>query len=171
MKKGNVEIILQEKGERILYCSRIGGMENGSFVLEEDFIESGVDLNSLNTAEQLEKAASRIQAYVKSGFMVQTNEEGIARIEDLEEGVYLLNSSQTEVQGREKILPTLLYLPSWNAAEEEMLYDITVLPKYGVDPPSTGDSSELAAWSIFFALSAAFLGYKFKKTLKKEKCF
>ena len=130
MKKGNVEIILQEKGERILYCSRIGGMENGSFVLEEDFIDK-----------------------------------------DLEEGVYLLNSSQTEVQGREKILPTLLYLPSWDAAEEEMLYDITVLPKYGVDPPSTGDSSELAAWSIFFALSAAFLGYKFKKTLKKEKCF
>ena len=171
MKKGNVEIVLQEKEQRILYCSRIGGMENGSFVLEEDFIESGVDLNSLDTAEQLEKAAARIQAYVKSGFMIQTNEEGIARIEDLEEGVYLLNSPKTEVQGSEKILPTLLYLPSWDVEEEKMLYDVTLLPKYGVDPPNTGDSTELAAWSIFWALSAIFLACKFKKTLKKEKCF
>ena len=170
MKKGNVEIVLQEKEQRILYCSRVGGMKNGSFVLEEDFIESGVDLNALDTAQQLENAAARIQAYVKSGFLIQTNEEGIAKIEDLEEGVYLLNSPSNEVNAAEKILPTLLYLPSWDAEEEKMLYDITVIPKYGVDPPSTGDSAFVAGWGILLAFSAAVLGCMIKK-LKKEKCF
>jgi len=175
MKSGNVEIVLPKKEQVLICCSRVGEMKNGEFVLIEDYNESNVDLNVLNTAEQLEKAAKRIEAYVKSGFLIESNEEGIARMYDLEEGVYLLNSIENDTQGSQKILPTLLYLPSWDEAEEKMLYDITVIPKYGIEPPETGDKVDFEGWCFLLLTStviiAMILGLKMKKSTKKEECF
>ena len=171
MKKGNIEIRLPRKEQVQICCSRVGKLQNEQFILEKDFAECEVNLNVLNTAEQLANAAARLEAYVEGGFLIQTDEEGIARLQELEEGVYLLNSLETVRYGEQKIVPTLLYLPSWDSVEEKMSYDITVIPKYGVGNPATGDSSKLTAWIPLLFLSAVFLGYKIKKTLKKEKCF
>ena len=171
MKTGNVEIVLPQKEQVVICCSRVGVMKNGEFVLEEAYLESDIDLNVLNTAKQLEEAAERIEAYVKSGFLIETNEEGIAKLQNLDEGVYLLNSLDSQSQREQKILPTLLYLPSWDEAEEKMQYDITVVPKYGIEPPSTGDAADVTGWSILFGVSAIVLGMKLAKNRKKGKCF
>ncbi len=169
MRNGNIEIVLPQKEQVVICCSRVGKMKNGEFVLAEDYIESEVNLNGLNTAKQLEKAAQRIQSYVKSGFLIETDEEGIARIQDLEEGVYLLKSFEANTQ--EKLLPTLIYLPSWDESEGKMLYDITVIPKYGMEPPGTGDETNYGGWCILLLISALILGWKMKKSVKKEECF
>lgn len=175
MKSGNVEIVLPKKEQVLICCSRVGEMKNGEFVLIEDYNKSNVDLNTLDTAEQLEKAAKRIEAYVKSGFLIESDEEGIARVYDLEEGVYLLNSIEKHTQGDQKILPTLLYLPSWDESEGKMLYDITVIPKYGVGPPETGDNVDFEGWCFLLLTSTVIismiLGLKMKKSTKKEECF
>lgn len=171
MKTGNVEIVLPQKEQLVICCSRVAVMKNGEFILEEEYAESKVNLNILNTAEQLEKAAERIESYVKSGFIIETDEEGVARLEDLEEGVYLLNGIVSESKGDQKMLPTLLYLPSWDEAEEKMLYDITVIPKYGIEPPDTGDKANAVGFTVLLLASALVLTQKIKKNVKKEECF
>ncbi len=171
MKKGSIEIRLPRKEQVQICCSRVGKLQDEEFVLEKDFAESEVNLNILNTAEQLANAAARLEAYVEGGFLIQTDEDGTARLQELEDGVYLIKCLETVRYGEQKILPTLLYLPSWDSAEEEMLYDIIVIPKYSEENPATGDSAKLATWIPLLFLSAVFLGCKIKKTLKKEKCF
>lgn len=171
MKTGNVEIVLPRKEQVSIGCFRVAVLRNGEFVLEDAYLNCDVDLNAIHTAEQLEKAAERIEAYANNCFLIETNKEGVAKIENLEEGVYLLDSVENASQGNQKMLPTLLYVPTWDEAEEKMMYDITLIPKYGSDEPSTGDSTDVVGLSILFVISAVILGYKFKKTRKKEECF
>ncbi len=166
MKNGNIEIVLPKKEQVIICCCRVGDMENGEFVLAEDYSASEINLNDLKTAEQLKAAAQRIEAYVKSGFLIETDEEGVAKLYDLEEGVYLLNSFEEGTP--EKILPTLLYLPSWDETEEKMLYDITVIPKYGEALPDTGDTTKIGGWCMLLLISAIIFVGKIKKSTKKE---
>lgn len=148
---GNIEIQLTEKeqGERIS-CSKVGDMVNGMFVLEEAYEESGVDLNHLSTASQLEMAARTLQQYVRSGTIVTIDAEGKAVLPNLEEGVYLIRLME---QGKKEMLPTLVFLPTWE--EEAMQYDITVVPKCSVwgDAPKTGDNCEKGGYGGILLIS------------------
>ena len=171
MASGNVEIKLPDKEQVSICCSKVGYMENGEFLLESSYLQSGVNLNMLRTARQLEEAAKRLETYAESGFLVESDSEGIAKIEDLEEGVYLINSFEN--QDGEVMLPTLLFLPTWDELEEKMLYDITIVPKYGVkqDTPLTGDAMKSAGWVMIFVISAIVFAYKTRKMKKKGDCF
>jgi len=161
--QGNVEIILPKKIETAIYCTQIGNMEQGEFVLEFPYAKSEVNLNELHTASQLQEAAEKLEVYATEGFMVKTDAEGTAVIKDLDEGVYLLNS--------ESMLPTILFLPSWDEAESQMLYDITVVPKYGVSNPQTGDETEYMGWLSVLLFTALVIACRIKKMAKKEECF
>ena len=168
---GNIEIKLPRNEQMTLYISKVGYMEKGEFVMGEMYQDSGVDLNVLKTAKEMEEAAERLIKYSKSGFLIESNEEGLAMLEDLEEGVYLINSLENK-EG-ETILPTLLFLPTWDEIEQKMLYDITIIPKYGVKEsnPYTGDESESVTWIGILFLSLAFLMYQTKKIVKKRIVF
>ena len=48
-----------------------------------------------------------------------------------------------------------------------MLYDITVIPKYGIEPPDTGDGANIAGLTVLLLASAVILGQKIKKNVKK----
>lgn len=169
MKQGNVEIALPQK-ERITICfTQVAKMKQGEFELEFPFEKSGVNLNVLRTAKQLEEAASELATYAKEGFLVETDEEGTAIIGNLDEGVYLINSMESE--SGEAMLPTLLYLPTWDEVEGEMLYDITIVPKYGEAGPKTGDETSFDGLIGTLIISAVFLACGIKKMIKKEECF
>lgn len=167
MRTGNVEIILPENKKITICCSKVGYMKNGEFVLEDSYLKSNVKLNMLRSANQMEEAAKRLEAYVESGFLVEPNTEGVARIEDLEEGVYLLNC--IDFQNEYTMTPTLLFLPTWNEVEEKMLYDITVVPKYGQKEigPMTGDTNHGVDWIIVLLLSSIVLAWGWKKSKKR----
>lgn len=167
MTNGNVEIKLPKEEQVLICCSKVGSMENGEFVLESSYLESGVNLNVLRSAMQLERAAKRLSEYSDSGVLLETDSEGIARMEDMEEGVYLINS--LENQTRETILPTLFFLPTWDEAEETMLYDITIIPKFGEKSsiPDTGDGTKSAMWIGIFMVSTALFLYQMKKMKKR----
>ena len=168
---GNIEIKLPQDVDITLSISKVGYMERGEFVLEEMYQKSGVNLNVLETAKEMEDVAERLIKYSKSGFMVETNEEGVAMLEDLDEGVYLINAFENP-EG-ETILPTLLFLPTWDEIDQKMLYDVTIVPKFGVKPiaPSTGDTTESITWIGMLLLSSAFLAYQMKKIVKKRIVF
>ena len=60
MKQGNVEIILPKEEVVTICFTQVGMMENGEFVLEFPFEKSGINLNTLRTAQQLEAAAKKL---------------------------------------------------------------------------------------------------------------
>lgn len=169
MKQGNVEITLPQKESVTICFTQVGKMKQGEFELEFPFKKSGINLNVLRTALQLEEAAEELRPYAKEGFLVQTNEEGNAVVENLDEGVYLLNS--IESANGYTMLPTLLFLPTWDEVEGKMLYDITVVPKYGEKRPQTGDSTELGDFLSIIVAAILLLVYGIKKISKKEECF
>lgn len=132
---GNMKIQLPVGAAEAVSCTKVGNMVNGLFVLEDGYDESRVDLNSLKTAKELENAASILINYEKSGSVYQLDEEGTTLIRGLEEGVYLIHGFG---KTSKEISPALVFLPTWMEAEQELLYDITVIPKYSEPAPDTG---------------------------------
>lgn len=168
MKQGNVEIILPQKDVTICF-TQVGKMEQGEFVLEFPFEKSGVNLNALRTAKQLEEAAQRLKPYISEGFLIEPQAETRVMVENLNEGVYLINSMES-AEGK-TMLPTLLFLPTWDEVEGKMLYDVTVAPKYGEVHPKTGDDTEIAGFLFFFLFAMMLIVFGIKKIHKKEECF
>lgn len=134
-KTGNMKIQLPVDGAEAVSCTKVGNMVNGIFVLEDGYEESQVNLNTLKTARELENAAKLLMKYEKSGSVYQLDEEGTALIQDLEEGVYLIHSFG---KTNKDISPGLVFLPTWMEEDKELLYDITVVPKYSEPAPETG---------------------------------
>ena len=162
---GNIEIKLPKEEQISISLSKVGFMVNGEFVLEQTYSKSGVDLNEIQTANQMEQAAKRLIKYSASEHLIETSAEGIAKYEDVEEGVYLING--------ENILPTLLFMPTWDEVEQKMLYNVTIIPKYGEKEivPNTGDFSNGSLWLGVLVLSVAVLAYQVKKFVKKRIVF
>lgn len=128
--------------------AKVGRMEKGKFVLQDEYLESDIDLNQLETAKELQEAAETLKEYVKQGGIATMDADKMVRIENLEEGVYLLDDygdSQYEM------IPTLLYIPTWEESEKEMTYDITLEPKYyaKMENPETGDDHDMSPYFLF----------------------
>lgn len=150
-EKGSITIQLEE-GERgtskegvAFAYQKVADIVNGEFELTEPFKQSNVDLNDLEYAKDLEKAAETLLAYAPdTKKKVQTNQQGIAMIENLDTGVYLLwNTGQYSY---EIITPALVSVPKWDEDETQMQYDITVIPKHSPKPsetPQTGDDNQI----------------------------
>ncbi len=141
-------------------------MHNGEFLLEKEFEGSRVDLNELHSSAALEGAARTLMKYEISGAIYEPNEEGIALISDLEEGVYLIHSFGEDDT---EMIPTLVFVPTWMEAEGVMLHDITVIPKME-KPLLMGDHSETG---VGFVVVASFLvillTFFYRKHLRKRK--
>ena len=77
--------------------------------------------------------------------------DGTTLLSNLETGVYLIHGYQMEGQ---EMQPTLVFLPTWEETEGEMLYDVTLIPKLET-PVSTGDSTP--GWIGFGFVGSVFL--------------
>lgn len=129
----------------VFSCEKVADIVDGDYILMEPFKDSKVDLNQTEYAKDLEEAAETLSAYAtKQGIRITTDKKGSAALKELEPGVYLL--SVVDQKKYEKVTPTLVSIPTWNDAEKQMRYDITVIPKHSPNPtnaPQTGDGSQL----------------------------
>ena len=161
--------------------TRIADIENGEYMLLDDTVD--LNLNKIETAEELEQAATTLgDIVVASDGVATTDGTGKAVIENLEAGVYLLKAENTA--NYETITPTLIAIPTWDESKGDMLYDVTVIPKHTpvpVDETTTPGGSVapqtnvenrtgvyLLAATILIVLAAIslFVAKKFKKAGK-----
>lgn len=142
-QKGRIEIETLKEVKRYSY-SKVGDMNKGVPVLKEEYKNSGVRLDRLDCAKETEKAAYILQKYVDGGSVLCRNQDGKFVIDNLEDGVYLLQA--LDAGGEVRGMPVLITIPMWEETKKEMEYEITVIPKQTAVPeiPDTGDS----VWKI-----------------------
>lgn len=152
----------------------------GEFRIKEPFASSGVDLNSIQNANEVEAAASRLSkiAGIKGDMTLVTDANGMAKAENLPVGVYLIFA--TDISGYEDITPCLVSIPTFDGESGEMVYDLEVLPKHtplpqpeGRSLPQTGVENkafEYAVMSVGFLIlaGAAGIGMAVLKNRKKK---
>lgn len=158
---GNIEIQYVENKHGSLAYSKVGDMKNGNYVLDSRFLKSGVNLNYLNTASQLEDAAYTLLTYVTDGTVCELDENGRTVLHDLEEGVYLIYDMESSDV---VMMPTLVYIPTWQEQEKQMQYDVTIIPKHSernrMRTPLTGDTYDFDGYVIVSIVALLiFLGY------------
>lgn len=119
---------------------KVADLINGEYTLTSLFEGSQIDLNKLNTANELEKAARKLIEFVDTPDReMMTNDAGMITVRDLKVGVYLLYV--IDQADYEYIDPVIVSIPTWDDVDEIMLYDISVYPKHSPLPkPETPDT-------------------------------
>ena len=153
---GSLDIVVNEKEEFAFSYTKVADYENGEFVLKEEFQESNLNLNEITKGNDMRKAAEILGNYESEKEIVQTKNQ-VVQVGPLSEGVYLIEGVFEE--GYE-IPSTLVSIPQWNEGEEELSYQVTVMPKIQrtVLPVETGDSTNLTSLIILCAVSLAVVG-------------
>lgn len=138
-EQGSIEIELTDGGvgtakEGVVFeYAKVADVIDGEYQLLDTYQGSGIDLNVIDTAIQLEEAAIKLSAYKTSDGNCVTDKNGKALIKDLEVGVYLLYASDDTRY--DDITPLLIAIPTWGEQEGDMLYDVKVIPKHTPVPP------------------------------------
>ena len=123
-------------------CSltKVGKIQDSTYVLLPEYESTTIDLNTLTTAEQLESAAKKLAETAKQEPGKKTDGTGQVVFEKQELGVYLLTTK--DQPGYDLVSPTLLSIPTMET-DETLHYDIKVEPKHTPRPaehtaPQTG---------------------------------
>ena len=162
--KGSVTVNLEEgkKGTSVknveLELIKIADIINGQYFLINDLQNTEVNLNTLETAEDMKNAAYTISKITASknivGTRKTTNDYGTVKFNQLEKGVYLLQA--TDINKYENIVSTLISVPVFdNESKNSMNYDISIVPKHSpVIAVKTGDAVDLKLSSVLAGVSA-----------------
>lgn len=176
-KLGSIEIRLPDTKKNLpkdgvkFAFTKVADVVDGSYVM--NIKDTGVDLNNIKNANELELAANKLSKLVGPDEVKVTNELGICSLKNLEVGVYLVYAQ--DINKYENITPFLVAIPTWNTEEKDMLYDINVIPKHSPLPEkdkntapdtSTGNNSILyGAISLgCLALAGGMLVLRKRKT-------
>lgn len=194
-EEGSIEIESTDGGvgttkeDVVFEYAKVADVVDGEYELLEAYQGSGIDLNAIETAEQLEEAALELSAYKTSDGSCTTDADGKAIIKDLDVGVYLLYAS--EHKRYDDITPLLIAIPTWGEEEGTMMYDVKVIPKHTPVPPGkiitdtpdnnrdkvkTGDDVDAAIYMVgviagagLIATILAFAYYQKRKKHYEEK--
>lgn len=162
--KGSVTVNLEEgkKGTSVknveLELIKIADIINGQYFLINDLQNTEVNLNTLETAEDMKNAAYTISKITASknivGTRKTTNNYGMVKFDQLENGVYLLQA--TDINKYENIVSTLISVPAFNnESKNSMNYDISIIPKHSpVIAVKTGDAVDLKLFVVLAGVSA-----------------
>ena len=158
-----IEIMLPNEYKEPIYVARVGKLEQGEFVLEQEYQDLSLNLHTIETAVQMEQAAQYLAQRIKE-YEVYSAEENKVFISNLKEGVYLIQFENTS-----KMKSTLVYLPTWIEAERKFTKEVQVVPKYSHDKnvPSTGDHGILTIY-LFLVLISLGMIKNCAKLLKKQ---
>ena len=120
--------------------TKVGEIQDSTYVLLPEYESTKIDLNTLTTAEQLESAAKKLAEIAKQEPGKKTDGNGQVVFEKQELGVYLLTAK--DQPGYDLVSPTLLSIPT-TETDETLHYDIKVEPKHTPRPaehtaPQTG---------------------------------
>lgn len=165
--KGSVTVNLEEgkKGTSVknveLELIKIADIINGQYFLINDLQNTEVNLNTLETAEDMKNAAYTISKITASknivGTRKTTNDYGTVKFDQLEKGVYLLQA--TDINKYENIVSTLISVPVFNnESKNSMNYDISIVPKHSpVIAVKTGDAFDLKLFAVLAGVSAVII--------------
>ena len=164
---GSITVNLEEgkKGTSVknveLELIKIADIINGQYLLINDLQDTGVNLNTLKTAEDMKNAAHTISKITVSknivGTRKTTNDYGTVKFDQLENGVYLLQA--TDINKYENIVSTLISVPAFNnESKNSMNYDISIVPKHSpVIAVKTGDAVDLKLFAVLAGVSAVII--------------
>ena len=164
---GSITVNLEEgkKGTSVknveLELIKIADIINGQYFLINDLQNTEVNLNTLETAEDMKNAAYTISKITASknivGTRKTTNDYGTVKFDQLENGVYLLQA--TDLNKYENIVSTLISVPAFNnESKNSMNYDISIVPKHSpVIAVKTGDAVDLKLFAVLAGVSAVII--------------
>ena len=164
---GSITVNLEEgkKGTSVknveLELIKIADIINGQYLLINDLQDIEIDLNTLETAEDMKNAAYTISKITVSknivGTRKTTNGYGTVKFDQLEKGVYLLQA--TDINKYENIVSTLISVPAFNnESKNSMNYDISIVPKHSpVIAVKTGDAVDLKLFAVLAGVSAVII--------------
>ena len=164
---GSITVNLEEgkKGTSVknveLELIKVGDIVNGQYLLINDLQDTEVNLNTLETAEDMKNAAYTISKITVSknivGTRKTTNDYGTVKFDQLEKGVYLLQA--TDINKYENIVSTLISVPAFNnESKNSMNYDISIIPKHSpVIAVKTGDAFDLKLFALLAGISAVII--------------
>ena len=164
---GSITVNLEEgkKGTSVknveLELIKIADIINGQYFLINDLQNTEVNLNTLETAEDMKNAAYTISKITVSknivGTRKTTNDYGTVKFYQLEKGVYLLQA--TDINKYENIVSTLIWVPAFNnESKNSMNYDISIVPKHSpVIAVKTGDAVDLKLFAVLAGVSAVII--------------
>ena len=164
---GSITVNLEEgkKGTSVknveLELIKIADIINGQYLLINDLQDTEVNLNTLETAEDMKNAAYTISKITVSknivGTRKTTNDYGTVKFYQLEKGVYLLQA--TDINKYENIVSTLISVPAFNnESKNSMNYDISIVPKHSpVIAVKTGDAVDLKLFAVLAGVSAVVI--------------
>lgn len=164
---GSITVNLEEgkKGTSVknveLELIKIADIINGQYLLINDLQDTEVNLNTLETAEDMKNAAYTISKITVSknivGTRKTTNDYGTVKFDQLEKGVYLLQA--TDINKYENIVSTLISVPAFNnESKNSRNYDISIVPKHSpVIAVKTGDAVDLKLFAVLAGVSAVVI--------------
>ena len=164
---GSITVNLEEgkKGTSVknveLELIKVGDIVNGQYLLINDLQDTEVNLNTLETAEDMKNAAYTISKITVSknivGTRKTTNDYGTVKFNQLEKGVYLLQA--TDINKYENIVSTLISVPVFNnESKNSMNYDISIVPKHSpIIAVKTGDAVDLKLFAVLAGVSAVII--------------
>ena len=172
---GSVEIYLEDTEQNLSKQGVVFGIVkaadvvNGEFVCEDSFQTLDLDLNSLQTANELAEAAEKFMGLVDTADKTAVSDEnGVVCFENLSVGVYLIYA--IECTEYETIEPFLISIPTWNQENGSMEYDLIVYPKHASMPEpiaaKTGDATPILTLSLVMTVSVLciiFLYIRYRK--------
>lgn len=138
---GSIQIKLTDGGpntykENVKFTwSQVANIVDGKYELLNQYKHTNVNLNEIKYADDLEKAAQTLSKVATPDGEVTTDKNGIATIQNLPIGVYLLTVSDKAQY--DNITPLLIAIPTFDEIEGKMIYDVTVQPKHTPVPPGT----------------------------------
>lgn len=164
---GSITVNLEEgkKGTSVknveLELIKVGDVVNGQYLFIDDLQDIEIDLNTLETAEDMKNAAYTISKITVSknivGTRKTTNDYGTVKFNQLEKGVYLLQA--TNINKYENIVSTLISVPTFNnESKNSMNYDISIVPKHSpLIAVKTGDAVDLKLFAVLAGVSAVVI--------------
>ena len=170
---GSITVNLEEgkKGTSVknveLELIKVGDVVNGQYLFIDDLQDIEIDLNTVETAEDMKNAAYTISKITVSknivGTRKTTNDYGTVKFDQLEKGVYLLQA--TDINKYENIVSTLISVPVFNnESKNSMNYDISIVPKHSpVIAVKTGDAFDLKLFAVLAGVSAVIIA-----TIRRE---
>lgn len=133
-KTGSIKISLSDtstkndKSNVKFSISKVADVVKGEYVLTENYKNSGVDLNNLKSANDLDIAANLLKKGAVTDKTLVTDAYGVCNVDDLDVGVYLLYAQ--DIANYENITPFLVSIPVWDESSKSMSYDVNVIPKH-----------------------------------------
>ncbi|MBR5453524.1 MAG: Cna B-type domain-containing protein [Clostridia bacterium] len=140
----SLTISYRENGEAIagarfdLFCVALLKEKDG-YVLSEDYSGVPVDLSDLSQ-EKLQSLSETVNVYtqlykIPPVYSAVTDEEGTAVFSQLIAGLYLVSGQDFSRGGvRYSSKPFLVFLPAYDSASGEWIYDVTAVPKGESEP-------------------------------------